>query len=66
MAVNSESNLNEQYHPDPFWLNTARKQIALSDIVIVVVGEDTHKAPGVEKEVTVTHQLRKPIFQVRP
>ena len=61
-----DESLNEQYHPDPLWLNKARKQIALSDIVIVVVGEDTHNAPGVEKEITVTHQLGKPIFQVRP
>ena len=31
----------------------AHRQIALSDIVIVMVGQDTHNAPGVEKEVTV-------------
>ena len=61
-----DESLNEQYHPDPLWLNKARKQIALSDIVIVVVGEDTHNAPGVEKEVGEAHQLKKPIFQVRP
>ena len=61
-----DDSLNEQYHPDAQWLDKARKQIALSDLVIVVVGEDTHNAPGVEKEVTVTHQLEKPIFQVRP
>jgi hypothetical protein len=47
-------------------LNKARKHIARSDIVIVVVGEDTHNAPGVEKEVMITHQLKKPMFQVRP
>ena len=58
--------LNEPYHPDPLWLNKARKQIDLSDIVIVVVGEDTHNAPGVEKEVTVANQLKKPMFQIRP
>ena len=61
-----DCSLNKQYHPDVQWLNKARKQIALSDLVIVVVGEDTHNAPGVEKEVTVTHQLKKPMFQVRP
>ena len=27
--------------------------------------QNTHNARGVEKEVTVTHQLEKPIFQVR-
>ena len=32
----------------------------------MVVGEDTHNAPGVEKEVAVAHQLKKPIFQIRP
>ena len=58
--------LNEAYHPDSQWLNKARKQIALSDIVIVVVGEDTHNAPGVEKEVTIAHQKHKPMFQIRP
>ena len=34
-----DESLNEQYHPDAQWLNKARKQIDLSDIVIVVVGE---------------------------
>ena len=58
--------LNEQYHPDTQWLNKARKQIDLSDIVIVVIGEDTHNAPGVEKEVGEVNQLKKPMFQVRP
>ena len=58
--------LNELYQPNEQWLKKARKQISLSDIVIVVVGEDTHNAPGVEKEVTVANQLHKPIFQIRP
>ena len=61
-----DESLNEQYHPDAQWLNKARKQIVLSDIVIVVVGEDTHNAPGVEKEVTIANQLKKPMFQIRP
>ena len=61
-----DCSLNEAYHPDPLWLNKARKQIELSEIIIVVVGEDTHNAPGVEKEVTVANQLKKPIFQIRP
>lgn len=58
--------LNEPYHPDAAWLNKARKQITQSDIVIVVIGDDTHNAEGVEKEVTVANQLKKPIFQIRP
>lgn len=58
--------LNEVYHPDSQWLNKARKQITLSDILIVVLGEDTHNAPGVIKEVGEANQLKKPMFQVRP
>ena len=58
--------LNEAYHPDAQWLKKARKQITRSDIVIVVVGEDTHNAPGVEKEVMIANELKKPMFQIRP
>ncbi len=58
--------LNEPYQPDDLWLNKARKQIRQSDIVIVMLGDDTHNAPGVEKEVTIANQLKKPIFQIRP
>ena len=34
--------LKEPYHPDARWLEKARKQIALSDIVIVMVGQDAY------------------------
>ena len=59
--------LNEAYRPhDDSWLKKAKEQISRSDIVIVVVGEDTHNAPGVKKEVTIANQLGKPIFQILP
>ena len=61
-----DCSLNEPYHPDPRWLNKARAQIKKSDIVIVMLGQDTHNATGVEKEVGEAHQLKKPMFQVRP
>ena len=61
-----DCSLNEQYHPYAESLNKARKQIKKSDIVIVIVGQDAHNATGVEKEVEEAHQLKKPIFQVRP
>lgn len=59
--------LNEPYQPhnERTWLKKAHAQIGKSDIVIVVVGEDTHNALGVEKEVTIANQLEKPIFQIR-
>lgn len=60
--------LNEPYQPhnERAWLKKAHAQIGKSDIVIVVIGEDTHNAPGVKKEVTITNQNKKPIFQIRP
>ena len=61
-----DESLNEQYHPDEAWLKKARKQIGKSDVVIVMLGDDTHNAPGVIKEVNETHQQKKPIFQIRP
>ena len=61
-----DESLNEQYHPDAHWLNKARAQIKKSDIVIVMLGQDTHNATGVEKEVGEAHQLGKPMFQVCP
>ena len=59
--------LNEPYKlHDNEWLKKAREQISRSDIVIVVIGEDTHNAPGVKKEMTLTNQQGKPRFQIRP
>lgn len=58
--------MNEAYRPDERWLNKARKLICECDIVIVLVGQATHNAPGVEKEVTIANQEGKPIFQIRP
>ena len=60
--------LNEPYrsHDESAWLKKARAKIEQSDIVIVVIGEDTHNAPGVEKEVTIANQVKKPMFQIRP
>ena len=61
-----DKSLNEPYHPDDKWLQKARAQIKQSDIVIVLIGQDTHNAPGVIREVTVAGQLYKPRFQIRP
>ena len=60
--------LKEAYppHNDTGWLKKARSLISRSHIVIAVIGEDTHNAPGVKKEVTIANQNKKPIFQIRP
>ena len=62
-----DCSMDEAYRPhDDSWKKKARKQIGLSDIVIVVLGDDTHNAPGVEIEMTIKNQLGKPGFQIRP
>lgn len=61
-----DTSLNEQYHPDAAWLKKARKKITQSDIVIVMLGDDTQNAPGVIKEVNEARQQKKRIFQIRP
>ncbi len=62
-----DNSLNEPYklHDDE-WVRKAREKISGSDIVIVVIGEDTHNAPGVREEIKITKQQHKPIFQIRP
>ena len=59
------SSLNESY-PDQHWQQKARKAIWECDVVIVLIGQDTHNAPGVETELRIARKLKKPIFQVRP
>ena len=63
-----DNSLQETYkpHDDKAWLKKARRLISQSDIVIVVTGQDTHNAPGVEKEVGIANEQDKQIFQIRP
>ena len=57
------SPLNEAY-PDQQWKDKARSAIYDGDVVIVLVGQGTHNAPGVR--VDIGRRLKKPIFQVVP
>ena len=58
--------LQEAYHPAEDWVEKAENQIRKSDIVIVIVRQDTHNAPGVLEEVRIANELGKPIFQLIP
>ena len=49
--------------PQRDWESEAESRIGRSDVVVVLVGANTHKAPGVLKEVAITRRLRKPIVQ---
>ena len=57
------SSLNQVY-PDQEWQDKARSAIRRCDAVIVLVGRDTHNAPGVKTEVNIARQLKRPIFQI--
>ena len=57
--------LNESY-PDQLWKNKAKNAIGECDVVVVLIGQDTHNAPGVVVETDMARGLHKPIVQVRP
>lgn len=50
--------------PQADWECEAESRIKRSDIVIVLVGRNTHIASGVRKEVSMARRLYKPIVQV--
>ena len=57
--------LNEAY-PDDQWQQKARAAIEQCDVMIILIGQDTHNAPGIKTEVRIARRLRKPIFQIKP
>ena len=50
--------------PQSNWEQEAKSRINRSDVVIVLVGLKTHRAPGVLKEVAIARRLDKPIVQI--
>ena len=57
--------LNEAYPTDE-WKDKAKAAIEQCDLVIILIGPDTHIARGVATEVDIARSLGKPIFQVKP
>ena len=55
-----------QDYPSEQWRGKAREAIGECDVVVVLVGADTHNAPGVRTEVEIARHLRKPVFQIIP
>ena len=55
--------LNEPYS-ESVWKGKARRAISKCDIVFVLVGQDTHNAPGVLVETDMARGLKKPTVQV--
>ena len=59
------SSLNEAY-PTHEWQQKAERAVRGCDVVVVLIGQDTHNAPGVRVEVGIARRLGKPIIQIRP
>ena len=57
--------LHETY-PDEKWKNKARAAIRECDVVVVLIGQDTHNAQGVIVETDMARSFGKPIIQIRP
>ena len=59
--------LDEPHPPEgDSWKKEAENKIRQCDIVIVVVGQDTHNAPGVKEEIAIAKRLDIPILRIRP
>ena len=50
---------------DEAWKKKVRDRISRADLTIVICGEHTHNAQGVEAEVTMAQQLSKPYFLLK-
>jgi MTH538 TIR-like domain (DUF1863) len=50
--------------PEKDWADKARRAIKRAEIVVVMVGPKTHKAPGVLKEVAIARDENKKIVQI--
>lgn len=50
--------------PQAHWEREAAHRIKRSSIVIVLLGRNTYRAPGVHKEVAIARRLGKPIIQM--
>ena len=57
--------LNEAFREGD-WPQRARAMIKQCDVVIVLLGDDTHAARGVRTEIRIANRLGKPIFQINP
>ncbi|MFN8111881.1 MAG: TIR domain-containing protein [Solirubrobacterales bacterium] len=50
--------------PQATWKEKAKKRIARSDVVLVMVGPETYKAPGVLAEIAAAEELKVPVRQM--
>ena len=48
------------------WVTEARRRIGECDVFMVLLGPNTHNAPGVRREVDIAMGLKKNLFQLMP
>ena len=54
----------DREYPDETWKSRARQAIQACDVVFVLVGQNTHNAPGVLVETDMARSMNKPTIQV--
>ncbi len=60
-----DCSLHETYQVET-WKAKAKNAIRRCDVMIVLIGQDTHNAPGVRVETDMARSFGKPIIQIRP
>ncbi len=63
-AANDKSLKRPQ--PQSKWVKVAEQKIKKADLVMVMLGKETHKALGVKKEIALAHKHGVPVVQVKP
>ena len=56
----------QEREPEQEWLSKAKSAIAKCDVFVVILGGNTHSAPGVLKEIEIAKGMKKRRFQLRP
>ena len=56
----------KEREPEQEWLSKAKRAIANCDVFVVILGRNTHNAPGVLKEIAIATGMNKRRFQLRP
>jgi hypothetical protein len=52
--------------PDKEWVSKAQSAISRCEFFCVILGKNTHQAPGVLREVKIARGYRRTCFQIRP
>ena len=60
-----DQSLPSAQHDDK-WRQLAKQRISESQVLIVLLGPDTHNAPGVKDELSLAGEVRCPVVQLMP